>query len=831
MDYTKPLHSNIYISKGLKLGYQIQIGDIDPTISAVEGMIAWDDVNLKVYTGSGGWVNTTMTSINVDLIPDTDNTYDIGSSTHGFKDIYFDGSLMLDSARSLTVDSSNNIYLGLDAGEVGESATENIAIGSDTGTYITTGSTNVYIGHNVASGASSNGANNVIVGHTAGAAIESNNNVLLGKESGYGLTSGGTNTIVGTGAGYTISAATGNVFLGYQAGYSETASNKLYIANSNTASPLLYGDFNTGEFVVNGNITTTGNFTVQGTLTTINTEDLLVKDSIIELNFGATGTPAAWLQSGIKINRGDEDPFVFVFDETADTFRIGSGVQQTDGTFVDSDLQAVATREDSPVDGGLAFYVTSNVRFDTYAGLTFDSSNNLSLGSAANRLLSLDINVTNASMITDIVFDSSGISLIATNSTYTNFVMDHQTMTITSDYGTFTGLEYAANYRSNFGSETLIDVGYLGVIAVDVKPSTPNTRDLGATSYEFKDAYLSGTIEIGGDLITFSGSDFLKLDNSTSISLGIGTGVNVASGGNDNVLIGSGSGAAVTTGDNNIFIGHDAGIISTTSNGDIAIGYRTLGYDGSFTTLGENVAIGDYSGGTLGNGSYNLFLGAWAGYSMASGEYNTIIGYEAGQNSSTGSNNVFIGRGAGENESTSNKLYISNTNTATPLLYGEFDNAYLKVNNRLEVEEEITVGTIVSGTSLTAGMIQWDGNHFQGYDGSEWLNLDIHSSYEEEVGVNSDGIITVTVPAKHRITSIVVLETASFSPGDFSLGTSALNTDIINALNIGSDALVDCAIGKEIFSMSSLQNLYASASDWGSGGTVTIYFKFTKFAK
>ena len=49
----------------------------------------------------------------------------------------------------------------------------------------------------------------------------------------------------------------GNVFLGYEAGYNETGSNTLYIANSDTSSPLIYGDFGTGEVTINGNLTVT----------------------------------------------------------------------------------------------------------------------------------------------------------------------------------------------------------------------------------------------------------------------------------------------------------------------------------------------------------------------------------------------------------------------------------------------------------------------------------------------------------------------------------------------------------------------------------------------
>jgi len=54
--------------------------------------------------------------------------------------------------------------------------------------------------------------------------------------------------------GGALHSKSGNVLIGYQAGYSETGSNKLYIDNSNTASPLIGGDFSTNEVAVNGKL-------------------------------------------------------------------------------------------------------------------------------------------------------------------------------------------------------------------------------------------------------------------------------------------------------------------------------------------------------------------------------------------------------------------------------------------------------------------------------------------------------------------------------------------------------------------------------------------------
>jgi hypothetical protein len=42
--------------------------------------------------------------------------------------------------------------------------------------------------------------------------------------------------------------------IGHKAGYNEAGSGKLYISNSDTASPLIYGDFATQEVTINGNL-------------------------------------------------------------------------------------------------------------------------------------------------------------------------------------------------------------------------------------------------------------------------------------------------------------------------------------------------------------------------------------------------------------------------------------------------------------------------------------------------------------------------------------------------------------------------------------------------
>ena len=82
------------------------------------------------------------------------------------------------------------------------------------------------------------------------------NNVILGNAADYYNTEGSDNTIIGFKAGYGSSGVVhnGNIFIGNKAGYNELTSNKLYIQNSDTSKPLIYGDFETRELGFNGKV-------------------------------------------------------------------------------------------------------------------------------------------------------------------------------------------------------------------------------------------------------------------------------------------------------------------------------------------------------------------------------------------------------------------------------------------------------------------------------------------------------------------------------------------------------------------------------------------------
>jgi hypothetical protein len=90
-------------------------------------------------------------------------------------------------------------------------------------------------------------------GTTAGASGGAGNNVLVGQNSGNDKM-GGNNVYLGASAGK-FSNGGGNVFLGaFAGGTTVLESNKLFIDNSNTATPLIWGDFTNDLVKLNGKV-------------------------------------------------------------------------------------------------------------------------------------------------------------------------------------------------------------------------------------------------------------------------------------------------------------------------------------------------------------------------------------------------------------------------------------------------------------------------------------------------------------------------------------------------------------------------------------------------
>ena len=181
--------------------------------------------------------------------------------------------------------------------------------------------------------------------------------------------------------------------------------------------------------------------------------------------------------------------------------------------------------------------------------------------------------------------------------------------------------------------------------------------------------------------------------------------------GSDNVFLGNFVGNNTTTGGENIFIGNSAGSSNSTGSGNIMLGHHAGSAGTPGTPYNDNVFVGKLSGISIDNASKNVFIGAESGLVQASGNHNVYIGNQAGSTILSGRKNIFLGAASGTigaddslniclgyqsgNLSMgSNKLFIDNSNTVNPLIYGEFDNDIISLN------AQVGIGTSSPGQAL-----------------------------------------------------------------------------------------------------------------------------------
>jgi hypothetical protein len=209
----------------------------------------------------------------------------------------------------------------------------------------------------------------------------------------------------------------------------------------------------------------------------------------------------------------------------------------------------------------------------------------------------------------------------------------------------------------------------------------------------------------------------------------LGTGSLALTTGGRHTLVGSSAGVGITTSADNTFVGHTSGAGAGVGGGNTAIGSYALAYGASScasntavgaytlqsTTTINNTALGMYAGIRNTSGSNNTLIGY--GVMLATGnrsvQTNTVVGANAGY-TLTGDGCVFLGFSAGYYETGSNKLYISNSNTTTPLIYGDFATPAVTINGTLKSTGRLNIPTATPASSSaagTAGDVCWDANY------------------------------------------------------------------------------------------------------------------------
>lgn len=203
--------------------------------------------------------NVDLSTVDSDIIPTLNSTYNIGSADKRWKGIYVDEAYL--SANTLYIDGIP--VIGTDS--------ENIVIKADVDQSITV--------------------------QTKGLGVTN-----ITSENEVSVSTTGTNADV-------VVQATGT-------------NSKVKIAGANgieLSSPVSAQS----DVAVSGNLTVSGNLVMNGPVFEVNATTVVTKDNIIVVNKGEIGSGVTAGKAGIQVDRGDFSDYQLVFDETTDKFVVG----------------------------------------------------------------------------------------------------------------------------------------------------------------------------------------------------------------------------------------------------------------------------------------------------------------------------------------------------------------------------------------------------------------------------------------------------------------------------------------------------------------------------
>jgi len=575
-------------------------------------------------------------------------------------------------------------------------------------------------------------------------------NLAVGGNAGQNSLTGNRNTYVGTSTMFTATADSQNVTLGYRSGYSATGSgyvllgyeagenasggNKLYIDNSNSATPLIYGDFATDKLTFNGLVTLDSAKDGSGyTLPGLKGTDgqVLTSDGAGKAVWEDAGS-SPWNTSGSTINY------------TTGKVGIGTSAPQTTLHVAGGKLSLEGVSRSVIYNSALATRNILVIRADTAlnngAGINLYGTNDINYSDQIRFFTQNDFNNPN------MLIDSSGRVAIGTESSsakltiagtgevatrinsYASALSENASLAFSKARG-LEGSETAVVQNDIVGQVTAFahdgsTYGALAKISFEMDAATGSgdlpgriqfhtTADGSSTTTERMRIDSDGNVGIGtdnpGSKLTVNGNlEVIGADatingvtvgrGGSSISSNVAVGVAALANGNasnkENTAVGGDALNQTTSGIRNAAFGKNALAGNQTGNNNIGIGYiamRELNGD-------DNIGIGFAAGGKISGGSRNVYLGHDAGNYFNS--------------SFTQSGVIKIGYQSGWSDTTDNKLYIENSNSAAPLIYGDFANDSLKIFGSLSVGNEYTFPTSVgtSGDVLQyagSGNVQW----------------------------------------------------------------------------------------------------------------------------
>ena len=359
--------------------------------------------------GLGSQCNVTFSDITVsgNILPTMNLTQNIGSSNMRFNNMWVNDLHL----------GSNTLYIG-NTPFLGTS-NQTININSDS-------NQNICI--------STNGTGHTQVISQAGVDISATNGlaVITSSNGGIQLNSTGPNQSIGltsTGANSKVSIY---------------ADNEIDLTCANTVI--------SGNALVSSNLTVSGNFTVNGTNFTTNAVTVQVKDNIMRLNYGQTGTGVSSpYGAGIEIDRGDAPMYRMVFKESAGLFQMGTSGSEiniasenyvsTNSLFKTNNLSELTNTNNARNNIGLGSTCnvtfnsvsTSDVILSTINSIAFVNGtfgSNLAVATSALATTTSNVLYPQALFASNVAVSGSALATIASNTANAAFTLATTTSTL-----------------------------------------------------------------------------------------------------------------------------------------------------------------------------------------------------------------------------------------------------------------------------------------------------------------------------------------------------------------------------------------------------------------
>lgn len=330
-----------------------------------------------------------------------------------------------------------------------------------------------------------------------------------------------------------------------------------------TSSPTFQNVNVVDDVVVGGDLFVSGNATITGNTTVIGTDIVEIKDNIVLINAQETNPGVTLNLAGVEVERGTLPNFQSVFEESTDLYKIGEV----------GDLQAVATREDSPLDKGIIVYNQLLRRLDSVTTIELP-------------ITFTDTTASTSSIVGSIKIDGSIAISNTTNAT---------SSTVGGTFTSAGGMGIAKDAYIG-GSLDVNGITTLDQTTIDTTDGLFSVTGANAASIVVGNSSTfrttSGNVNITSDLgnVIINGNTGITLDSTEGISIDAGNSSNFST--SSGTMTISGIGLTLNANAGNATLDSNLAVLVGTNVSGVPI---TLGTDLSTVLLNGNVVIKDNS--------------------------------------------------------------------------------------------------------------------------------------------------------------------------------------------------------------------------------------------